>query len=109
MADSLWPSPPPGRLRGHAFISYVREDMRQAHILRRRLEAAGVPVWLDTADLWPGEDWRAKIRQAITEDALVFIACFSERSLARDKSYASERGTGPVAIEQLVIRASRGL
>lgn len=102
MADSLWPSPPPGRLRGHAFISYVREDMRQAHILRRRLEAAGVPVWLDTADLWPGEDWRAKIRQAITEDALVFIACFSERSLARDKSYQNEELN--LAIEQLRTR-----
>ena len=35
-------------------------------------------MWRDTADLWPGEDWRAKIRQAIICNALVFIACFSQ-------------------------------
>ena len=47
------------------------------------LEAAGIPVWRDTADLWPGEDWRMNIRRAITDNALVFIACFSLVSLAR--------------------------
>ena len=34
-----------------------------------------------------GEDWREKIRQAITGDALVFIACFSSTSVSRDTSY----------------------
>jgi hypothetical protein len=31
--------------------------------------------------IWPGEDWRAKIRRVITGDALVFIALFSRASL----------------------------
>ena len=49
--------------------------------LQYTLETAGVRVWRVTLDLWPGEDWRANIRQAITDDALVFIACFSRTAL----------------------------
>jgi GntR family transcriptional regulator len=77
----------PDSLAGHAFISYVREDSHQVDQLQQTLEAAGVPVWRDTADLWPGEDWRVKIRRAITDNALVFIACFSQASISRRKSY----------------------
>src|SRR5580700_10763034 len=65
---------------GHAFISYVREDSDRVDELQRNLEATGISVWRDTADLWPGEDWRLKIRRAITDNALVFLACFSSRS-----------------------------
>jgi hypothetical protein len=74
----------------HAFISYVREDANHVDWLQSKLETARVPVWRDTADLWPGEDWRAKIRQAIQDDALVFVACFSRASLARHRSYQNE-------------------
>jgi WD40 repeat protein len=87
---------------GYAFISYVREDSDRISELQRALEAAGVCVWLDKNDLWPGEDWRAKIRHAITGNALVFIACFSEASLARGKSYQNEELT--LAIEQMRLR-----
>jgi TIR domain len=87
---------------GHAFISYVRENSRRIDYLQRELEAAGIPVWRDTADLWPGEDWREKIREAITDNALVFIACFSEASLRRHKSYQNEELV--LAIEQLRLR-----
>ena len=87
---------------GHAFISYVREDSDEVDELQEVLEAAGVPVWRDTADLWPGEDWRAKIREAITRDALAFIACFSTRSVARQKSYQNEELY--LAIDQLRMR-----
>jgi hypothetical protein len=89
-------------VRGHVFISYVREDSERVDELQRRLQAAGIPVWRDTCDLWPGEDWRAKIRRAITDNALVFIACFSRASLARSKSYYCEELT--LAIEQLRLR-----
>ena len=87
----------------HAFISYVREDSERVDWLQRRLEGAGVRVWRDTADLWPGEDWRARVRQAIRDDALVFIACFSEQSVARSRSYQNEELV--LAIEQLRLRA----
>ena len=87
---------------GHAFISYVREDSHDVDRLQRTLEAAGVSVWRDTAYLWPGEDWRVKIRRAITDNALVFIACSSSRSIARQKSYQNEELL--LAIEQLRLR-----
>lgn len=89
-------------LSGHAFISYVREDAHRVDRLQRVLEAAGVPVWRDTAVLWAGEDWRAKIRHAITDDALAFIACFSTTGLARNRSYQNEEIV--LAIEQLRLR-----
>lgn len=69
----------------HVFISYVREESRSVDRLQGALEA-GVRVWRDTADMWPGEDWRARIRQAITGHALVFVACFSGNSLACERS-----------------------
>ena len=88
-----------GKRVGHVFISYVREDARDVDALQRALETAGIRVWRDTADLWPGEDWHVKIRHAISDDALVFIACFSQASLARPKSYQNEELV--LAIEQL--------
>jgi TIR domain len=87
---------------GHAFLSYVREDSAQVDRLHQALQDAGIPVWRDTSDLWPGEDWRKKIRKAITDNALAFIACFSSRSLAREKSYHNEELV--LAIEQLRLR-----
>ena len=86
-------------LSGHAFISYVREDSHDVDILQQMLVAAGIPVWRDTGDLWPGQDWRMMIRRAITKNALAFIACFSSRSIARSQSYQNEELA--LAIEQL--------
>lgn len=91
-----------GSVTGHVFISYVREDSHRVDELQRTLRAAGIPVWRDTADLWPGEDWRVEIRRAITDNALVFIACFSRASLARGKTYQNEELT--LAIEQMRLR-----
>jgi len=77
----------PGTPAGHAFISYVREDSAHVDRLQQVLQGAGIPVWRDTAHLWPGQDWRARIRNAITRDALAFLACFSRASMARGQSY----------------------
>ncbi|MDQ1711882.1 MAG: hypothetical protein QOE45_1332 [Frankiaceae bacterium] len=85
MTSAATPTP-----RGHAFLSYVREDAAAIDGLQATLAAAGIPVWRDTEDLWPGEDWRVKIRQAIGADALVFLACFSKASVARHRSYQNE-------------------
>lgn len=82
----------------HAFISYAREDKPRVDALQQRLEEAGIPVWRDTASLWPGDDWVAMVRDAITRDALVFIACFSKKSVAKDKGYQYQELT--LAIEQ---------
>lgn len=88
--------------QGHAFISYVREDSTEVATLQRALEDAGIPVWRDKSSLWPGENWRVKIRDAITHDALVFIACFSASSVARQKTYQYEELL--LAIDQLRMR-----
>jgi TIR domain len=98
--------PPPAVAKppGHAFLCYVREDAPHTDQLQRDLEAAGISVWRDTADVWPGEDWRMKIRRAITDNALVFIACFSAQSTTRIKSHQNEELI--LAIDQLRMRRS---
>jgi len=87
---------------GHAFISYVHEDAPTVTKIQRRLERAGIKVWRDREDLWPGESWRRRIRQAITDNALAFIACFSNNSAARSASYQNEELI--LAVEQLRLR-----
>lgn len=93
----------PSRIAGHAFISYVREDKIRVDRLQWALEAAGVPVWRDSRDLWPGQDWRLMIRSAISNDALAFIACFSQVSLSKVRSYQNEEFL--LAIDQMRLRA----
>jgi hypothetical protein len=67
---------------GHVFISYVREDAHHVDRLQARLESAGIPVWRDIKDLWPGEVWKRRPRDAIRRNSLAFMPCFS-RSLSR--------------------------
>jgi hypothetical protein len=87
---------------GYVFISYVREDAGQVDLLQRRLESAAIRVWRDTVSLWPGQDWRAEIRRAISDGALVFLACFSRKSASRQVTYQNEELV--LAIEQQRIR-----
>lgn len=74
----------------HVFLSYVSEDSGRVDELCTILEAAGIPYWRDRKDLWPGDQWRTVIRTAIQSGSLVFLACFSEQSRARAKSYQNE-------------------
>lgn len=74
----------------HAFISYVHEDAERVDQLQNALEAAGVKVWRDRDNLFPGSDWKTEIRNAITQGSLAFIACFSAASAAREVSYQFE-------------------
>jgi hypothetical protein len=87
---------------GHVFISYRHEDSASVDWLQDRLEAAGIRVWRDKANLWPGDDWRIAIRSAITGNALVFLACFSATSVARTPSWQNEELN--LAVEQLRLR-----
>src|ERR1700683_1356580 len=87
---------------GHAFLSYDPDDASQVNRLQRALENAGISVWRDTDDLWPGADWRYEMRKAIAGNALVFIACFSLNSLGRAKSVQNEQFV--LAVDQLRLR-----
>lgn len=82
----------------HVFISYVREDSEEVDALCAILEAAQIPYWRDRSALGPGDAWRAKIREAIRQGALVFLGCFSDKSQAKDKSYMNEELT--LAVEE---------
>jgi hypothetical protein len=86
-------------LPGHVFICYAREDSARADRLQRLLEDARIPVWRDKSCLWPGQNWKDEIRRAITDDALVFLACFSRKSTARESSWQNEELT--LAVEEL--------
>jgi hypothetical protein len=63
------------------------------------LSRPGIPTWRDTSMLWPGQNWQAEIRRAITSDALVFLARFSLASGSHRTSYQNEELI--LAIEQL--------
>ena len=76
--------------QGHAFISYVREDRERVDRLQRVMEGAGVRVWRDTEAIWPGQDWKIEIRQAIEAGSLAFIACFSENTAHKSRTYQNE-------------------
>lgn len=82
----------------HVFVSYVHEDNPEVDSLCRVLEAARIPYWRDRTSLGPGDAWKAKIRGAIRDGSLVFLACFSEHSRAKDKSHMNEELT--IAIEE---------
>lgn len=80
------------------FVSYVREDGDEVDALCAVLEAAQIPYWRDRKNLGPGDAWRAKIRSAIRDGSLVFLACFSDNSRAKTKSYMNEELT--LAVEE---------
>ncbi|MGH8953678.1 MAG: toll/interleukin-1 receptor domain-containing protein [Microbacterium sp.] len=82
----------------HVFISYITEDSDQIDELQAALEAADFIVWRDKDKLWPGDDWEAKIRDAIRGGSFVFLACFSSNLAKRKKSYQFEELT--VAAEE---------
>jgi len=75
--------------RPQVFIAYVQEDLALARRLCEELAAAGCAPWLDKDQLLAGQNWPRAIERAIDiSDA--FVACFSERSLAKRGQFQSE-------------------
>lgn len=64
------------------FISYAREDHETAKKLYYDLKAAEIEPWMDTEDLFPGQNWKATISQAINE-CRYFLALVSNNSLTK--------------------------
>lgn len=85
--------PTDGETVGHVFLSYVREDTDRVNTLQSDLEAAGFEVWRDVKNLWPGDRWKLKLREAIQEDALAVTPCFSEATVRRSRSTMFEELT----------------
>lgn len=65
----------------HVFISYQRQDSHFARVLRSRIVAAGMDVWMDDV-LHAGEDWRTTIDDAIREafTLIVIVTSAAKRS-----------------------------
>jgi hypothetical protein len=62
------------------FLSYAREDIKQARRLFNDLRKLGVAAWFDEEYLLPGQKWKVTIRQAI-RDSRFFLALLSTNSL----------------------------
>lgn len=71
------------------FIAYVREDLALARRVQDGIAAAGCAPWLDKDKLLPGQNWPRAIRRAV-EISDVFVACFSERSIAKRGQFHNE-------------------
>jgi hypothetical protein len=86
----------------HVFVSYVSEDISAVEYVCGLLAAAGIPYWRDRTSLGPGMEWKRVIREAISADALVFLACFSRQSQGRRSSYMNEELA--LAVDQFRLR-----
>jgi hypothetical protein len=64
------------------FLSYAREDERQAEQLYMDLRRAEVDVWMDKKCLLPGQNWEHEIRKAIRR-AKYFLALVSKSSVGK--------------------------
>lgn len=71
------------------FISYVRDNTQEVHRLCDDLKRSGIDVWLDLKDLEPGQRWKDVVKDAISQGDY-FIACFSQESEKRAKTYMRE-------------------
>jgi hypothetical protein len=89
-------------VKGRVFLAYVRADAEHVDLLNEALADAGIAVWRDTAELRPGDDWKARVRRAIANDALAFVACFSRQSLSQGKSFMNDELLD--AVDQLRLR-----
>ena len=56
-----------------AFLSYAKEDKKMVKTIMGNLHDNGVLTWLDEKDLLPGDDWEAKIEEAIEKSDYVLI------------------------------------
>jgi len=68
------------------FVSYCREDGGFADNLRRTLEEAGIPTWVDT-DLRGGQSWRAEIDLAIRESLALVVVMSAEAAKSEYVAY----------------------
>jgi hypothetical protein len=62
-------------------------DKDQADALANVLRAAEIPVWRDTNQIGPGDEWTLVIRRAIQRNSVAFLACFSKASTSRPQEY----------------------
>lgn len=74
------------------FIAYTRHDRAAALELFAQLRAAGVDAWLDSVNLYPGDNWSLEIGKALDRSeaivALVSSAALESDWFRRELQYA---------------------
>jgi len=66
------------------FLSYASQDKPVVRELSGRLAGEGwIDLWVDEKKLLPGQDWRAKIEEAV-ETSDVVIVCLSTNSVTKE-------------------------
>jgi hypothetical protein len=79
------------------FISYAQRDRQWAMQLSEQLGALGIRPWLDSAEVFPGENWASAVGSALeSSDALLVLvspASADSEFVRREVQYAlgSER------------------
>lgn len=94
-----------GGLAAYAFISCAREDSAAADVVQAALEQAGIGVWRDAAEVWPGEDRGAAIRRAVSGGAVAFHAA----ALASHAEAAARSITIPHRHAQVLVQVAGAL
>ncbi len=78
------------------FISYARADAAFAARLKQRIEAAGLPCWMDTSAIAAGETWTEQIEAGIQAARCVLVvvskASTASSWVRREILYAQQLG-----------------
>jgi hypothetical protein len=82
-------SPPSDLAGAGCFISYIRKDATAATTLYKALAEAGIPVWLDLAEMLGGERFGDKIRRNL-EGAKFFLALLSANTSGQSGYFRRE-------------------
>ena len=73
------------------FLSYASADTKLAERISNSIRASGFPVW-DYSLIMPGENWGAKLAEALeTSDAMILLLTpnsLHSRDITNDLSYA---------------------
>lgn len=84
----------------YVFLSYSRRDEAFVDRLSRDLRSAGVRLWRDTENIFPGQQWQLEIRSALN-DAVVLLYVASQHS--RDSGYMAQELAAVVRSAKAVI------
>jgi hypothetical protein len=84
------------RVMVNIFLSYARSDVEIASQIAERLQQAGIGVWLDRAELKPGDSWQTSIEQRLeqADGVLLLLSPASANSayITREYQYALAKG-----------------
>lgn len=64
---------PESVLTFQVFLSYARPDVATVQAFYRRLQSAGIAVWMDVESIRAGEEWDLAIKRALRTSQLVIV------------------------------------